>query len=62
MRERIAIFRENCFDTRLKTHKLHGKQDGLYSFSINHSYRVVFRIIEMGVVGIIDIGNHSIYQ
>lgn len=59
---RIDIFRDNCFDPRLKTHKLHGVMQGYYSFSVTHSHRIVFEIIENGVVGFIAFGDHSIYQ
>lgn len=56
------IFRKNCFDTRLKTHKLSGKLKNYWSFSITHSHRVLFQFLGKGRVGFIDIGDHSIYQ
>ena len=59
---RLIIFRNNCFDARLETHKLHGKLKGLYSFSISHSHRLIFSILKKGVAGFIDIGDHSIYE
>ena len=60
--ERIYIFRNNCFDARLRTHKLHGELDDFYSFSVTHSHRIIFNMPEEGIVEFIDIGNHSIYQ
>jgi mRNA-degrading endonuclease YafQ of YafQ-DinJ toxin-antitoxin module len=56
------IFRANCFDTRLKSHKLKGKLKEYWSFSINYSYRILFEFGDDGEVGFIDIGTHSIYS
>lgn len=41
-RKREIIFRKNVFDQRLDTHKLKGKFDDFWSFSITRSYRIVF--------------------
>ena len=60
--EREKIFKNNCFDPRLKTHKLGGKQKKYWSFSITHSYRVLFEFLGKGRVGFIDIGDHDIYS
>lgn len=59
---REKIFRINCFDSRLKTHKLSGKLKNYWSFSLTHSHRVLFQFLGKGKVAFIDIGNHSIYQ
>ena len=37
-----GIFRKNPFDTRLKTHKLHGRLSDLWAFSVTNKYRIVF--------------------
>ena len=42
--EREIIFRENPFDSRLKTHKLKGKLKGFMAFSIDYKYRIIFEI------------------
>ncbi len=60
--QREKIFREDCFDARLKTHKLKGPLKEYWSFSINYSYRILFEFQEDGVVGLIDVGTHSIYK
>lgn len=60
--EKEKIFREDCFDKRLKTHKLKGKLANYWSFSINYSYRILFEFSEKNEVGFIDIGTHSIYS
>ena len=60
--EKEKIFRTNCFDKSLKTHKLKGKHKNYWAFSINHSYRVLFKFEKNNDVGFIDIGTHSIYN
>ncbi|PIQ79010.1 hypothetical protein COV81_03540 [Candidatus Peregrinibacteria bacterium CG11_big_fil_rev_8_21_14_0_20_41_10] len=55
------IFRTNCFDKSLKTHKLKGKLDNYWAFSINYSYRILFEFTAKNEVAFIDIGTHSIY-
>lgn len=56
------IFKENCFDPRLKTHKLKGKLRNYWSFSLTHSQRIMFKFLKLGEVIFIDIGSHSIYK
>jgi mRNA-degrading endonuclease RelE of RelBE toxin-antitoxin system len=36
------IFRENPFDPRLKTHKLHDKEKECWAFWIDYKYRIKF--------------------
>lgn len=60
--QKEKIFREDCFDARLKTHKLKGQLKEYWSFSINHSYRILFEFREEGEVSFIDVGTHSIYN
>ncbi len=59
---REDIFREDPFDPRLKTHKLSGVLDGFFSFSINYSYRIIFKFIDSSVVHFHQIGTHDIYD
>ncbi len=58
---RERIFRNDCFDARLKTHKLKGSLAKYWSFSVNFSYRIVFEFIGEGEVAFVDIGDHGIY-
>ena len=39
-RSKLAIFRQNPFDQRLKTHKLSGKLKDLWSFSLEYDQRI----------------------
>ena len=59
---RENIFRQNPFDPRLKTHKLSGRLDGLYAFSVDYSYRVIFRFLDRKTVRFYEIGDHDIYD
>jgi addiction module RelE/StbE family toxin len=56
------IFVQDSKDPRLKTHPLTGKLKGLYSFSINYQYRIMFAYDSKSEVTFIDVGTHSIYR
>ncbi len=56
------IFRVDVFDPRLKTHKLHGRLDEYWAFSINNDYRIIFEFGEGGLVYFHTIGTHDIYE
>ncbi|QQR83706.1 type II toxin-antitoxin system mRNA interferase toxin, RelE/StbE family [Candidatus Peregrinibacteria bacterium] len=62
VKKRIQLFQKNCFDPRLRTHKLKGRFKDCYSFSVNYSDRIVFKFTDEDRVAFIDVGNHSIYQ
>jgi len=56
---REAIFRKNPREVSLSTHKLHGKLKGLWSFSVNASFRIVFEFAESSSVIFHSIGDHD---
>lgn len=56
------IFRADPFDLRLKTHKLKGRLQELWAFSINYRYRIVFEFEGRGRVIFHAVDNHSIYK
>lgn len=58
-RDRIAIFQNDPFDPRLKTHQLSGQLQGLWSFSIDYDVRVIFSLIEAHRALFVDIGTHE---
>ena len=60
--EKEKIFKENCFDPRLRTHKLKGKQQYSWAFWINDSYRIKFIFISNNEVLFLNIGTHGIYK
>jgi len=58
-RERLAIFQKEPFDPRLKTHRLSGQLEGLWSFSVDYDLRVVFSFVEPSQALFVDIGTHD---
>jgi len=60
--QKIEIFKKDPFDPRLKTHKLHGKLEYCWAFSINHSCRIIFEFSPNNDVWLLSIGNHDIYE
>lgn len=62
VRLKQAVFKDDCFDPSLDTHKLHGKLNNFWSFSINNKIRVVFEFLDKNKIVFIDIGSHSIYK
>ena len=61
-KEKDAWFRANPFDPRLRTHKLKGELLGAWAYSVNQSYRVLFRFFSHNQVLYYDIGTHEIYR
>lgn len=59
--ERDRIFKENPFDSRLATHKLHGRFAGFWAYSVDYRYRVIFVFDDSHTVIYHDIGLHHIY-
>lgn len=60
--KREKIFRTNPFHPNLKTHKLKGKLQDLWSFSLTHSHRILFEFLNDEEVLFFDIGGHEIYN
>ena len=61
-REKESIFRNNPFDPRLNTHKLHGKDREAWAFSITGFCRIKFIFLTSESVLFLEIGTHDIYQ
>ncbi len=63
-RERIMMFERDSFDSRLDTHRLHGKLKNQWSFSVDVRNRILFEFLDKkkGDVVFLDIGDHSIYR
>lgn len=57
--ERELIFKDNAFDPRLETHKLHGKDRENWAYSVDQSYRVKFMFQDEGNVLYINVGTHD---
>lgn len=61
-KEKEPIFRKNPFDTRLRTHKLLGKDKECWAFWVTRSYRIKFIFLPNREVLFLDIGLHDIYK
>ncbi len=60
--EREHIFRQDPFDPRIDTHKLHGRLKEYWAFSIDTKYRIIFEFVKKNIVWFHSAGDHSIYQ
>ena len=61
-KQKEQIFRESPFSSRLKTHKLSGKDKGCWAFGIDNSYRIKFIFLSKREVLFLDVGTHDIYK
>ncbi len=59
LKQRFELFKEDVFDKRLKTHKLKGNLGAYYAFSVNHSDRIVFKVLDDEGVFLIEVGSHD---
>ena len=57
--KKLAIFLKNPFDSQLRTHKLSGKLEELWGFTVEYDVRVVFYFSGQGKVVFVDIGKHE---
>jgi mRNA interferase YafQ len=55
----LRLFSKNPFDSILRTHKLAGKLEGLWAFSVAYDCRVIFKFLGEGEILLIDIGGHD---
>lgn len=58
---KIDLFIENSRHPSLKNHKLQGRLRDFYSFSVNYSYRILYKIKDNKVV-LAEIGTHDLYR
>ncbi|TAK03762.1 type II toxin-antitoxin system mRNA interferase toxin, RelE/StbE family [Patescibacteria group bacterium] len=62
VKDRVERFLVDPFEPTLKTHKLTGRLQEYWSFSINFRYRIIFRLIDRHHALFHSIGDHSIYD
>ena len=56
----MQLFSRNPFDAQLRTHKLTGKLQGLWAFTVAYDCRVIFKFFDNDKsVLLIDIGTHD---
>ena len=56
------LFRKNLFHSSLKTHKLGGKFEGTWAYSINKDFRVHFYFLSNDAAVYVNVGTHEIYK
>ena len=60
--QKIDLFKDNKNHKLLNVHKLHGKFNEYFGFSVNYKFRIVFRHVSKSEVLFTDIGGHEIYR
>jgi len=58
---REKIFKNDIFDSRLDTHKLHGRLKEIWAFSVTDKYRIFFAFTKEGIL-FLDIDDHDFYK
>jgi len=56
---KTEIFKENPFNSILRTEKLHPKKFDVWSFRVDINYRIVFQFIGQNKVLFIFVGHHN---
>ncbi|MBA4336427.1 type II toxin-antitoxin system mRNA interferase toxin, RelE/StbE family [bacterium] len=57
--DRLEIFIHDTNSQILKNHKLHGRLEGYFAFSITGDYRAIYRKLSTDVIKLVDIGTHN---
>ena len=56
------LFRKDALNASLETHKLGGKLEKDWAYSVNRDYRIHFYFIHEHAVMYLNIGTHDIYK
>ena len=59
IKEKISVFQDTQNHSKLKVHKLKGKLENTYSFSVNFKMRVVFEYEDKKTVNLLYVGGHE---
>lgn len=62
VKDKILQFKNPETHIKLKVHKLKGKLQDFYSFSVNYKYRIVFIYEKNQSVSLLSVGDHDIYK
>ncbi len=62
--EKIEMFKDELLHKQLKVHKLSGRLEERYSFSVNYKIRVIFRYSsdKPRIAYLLTVGDHEIYS
>lgn len=55
----VEMFTKDPFQPSLRTHKLTGRLEGLWAFSVSFNCRVIFKFLSKTEILLIDIGGHD---
>jgi toxin HigB-1 len=58
-KQKLSLFQNDPFETSLRTHKLSGRLNELWSFSVQYDLRIVFYFADENQVVFVDIGTHD---
>ena len=59
--KKLLLFEQNPYHPGLRTHKLKGALSDFWAFSVNKTYRILFRFLKNNEVIYYDIDSHDIY-
>lgn len=60
--EKIELFKDKKNHKQLKVHKLKGKLNKSYSFSVDYKNRIVFDMMSDGTALLHTFGDHDVYK
>lgn len=60
--EKIKLFKDISNHKNLKVHKLNGKFNKFYGFSVNYNYRIIFEYKSKKEIHFLSVGTHDIYK
>lgn len=60
--KKIELLKSQANHHHLKVHKLHGKLEDFYSFSVDYDLRIIFEFKGKGGIVLISIGGHDMYK
>ncbi|MEK7665424.1 MAG: hypothetical protein AAB337_00920 [Patescibacteria group bacterium] len=58
----ITDFQNPATHERLRVHKLEGRLQGRYSFSVNYATRIVFMYLNKDQAVLLTVGDHDVYR
>ena len=60
--EKLELLKDPVNHQLLKVHKLHGRLEEKYSFSVNYKIRVIFSYPIPTEIFLLLVGSHDVYQ
>jgi len=62
VKEKINSLQDKKNHTVLKVHRLNGRLEGRYAFSVNYKIRIVFRFENRNTISLLYVGSHDVYK